>query len=524
MIGEYGETLVIDWGLAKLINEEQLASSQTREVESLALSSKSNSSETAVGSAVGTPAFMSPEQTRGIHTQVGPASDVYSLGATLYCILTGKTAFASSAKILKQILAGDFLPPIALLGSVPRPLNAICLRAMATVPAERYSSARQFAEELERWLNDEPVLAYQETKFERWQRWKRRNRAWVRAGQSLLLTSLMVFAIATLVISQAKERERLAKENEMVAKEEAIRHKQNAILRFEYARQAIDTWLSDGATALEYTDADPQVRRALLERAANDYQSLVADTSTDPQLELVRGQTALRLGNLYLQMGNLDSALDIYQQAKQLFQTLSGNSEVIAQTARLEQANVEHGLGLVAAGHQALEQSLKHYDTADMLIQGVEELPAINDYIKLSRLTLLVSRLDALFQLRRLDECQELMKTSLPATLSAESVWALPYQQSRQSFLRLVGAISLERGDHEIAVATLEKLVQQLSMNAESASRDVSLADSWVFWQSRTVVRRIELKPLNLIGPPSMGSVTSNTHFAVTYCLVKSVP
>ena len=88
IVGKHGETLVVDWGLAKAVGRADPSAGE----QTLAPSS-GGSSETLPGSALGTPAYMSPEQSRGELNRLGPRSDVYSLGATLYCLLTGKPPF-----------------------------------------------------------------------------------------------------------------------------------------------------------------------------------------------------------------------------------------------------------------------------------------------------------------------------------------------------------------------------------------------------------------------------------------------
>ena len=163
MLGQYGETLVVDWGLAKVVGTHGAGRRRRRSRPP----SASGSSETLPGSAIGTPAYMSPEQAAGRLDQLGPASDVYSLGATLYSLLTGKAPIdgADVQDILRHVRRGDFPRPRQVDPDIPRGLEAICLKAMAVESADRYSSPRALADDIERWLADEPVAAWREARF-----------------------------------------------------------------------------------------------------------------------------------------------------------------------------------------------------------------------------------------------------------------------------------------------------------------------------------------------------------------------
>ena len=114
---------------------------------------------------MGTPAYMSPEQAAGELDRLGPRSDVYSLGATLYCLLTGRPPFEAgrSARCSATCRQGEFRAAAARsIPSIDRALEAVCLKAMALRPEDRYDSCRALAEDIERWLADEPVTAWRE--------------------------------------------------------------------------------------------------------------------------------------------------------------------------------------------------------------------------------------------------------------------------------------------------------------------------------------------------------------------------
>src|SRR5262249_20089940 len=134
ILGNYGETLVVDWGLAKPTGRPVEEGGVAEEV--LRPGSAAATTQTRVGQVRGTPAFMSPEQARGKVNELGPAADIYSLGAVLYCLLTGKVPFDGPdvGAVLRQAQKGEFALPRQVRREVPRALEAACLKAMALRP------------------------------------------------------------------------------------------------------------------------------------------------------------------------------------------------------------------------------------------------------------------------------------------------------------------------------------------------------------------------------------------------------
>jgi tetratricopeptide (TPR) repeat protein/tRNA A-37 threonylcarbamoyl transferase component Bud32 len=203
MLGKYGETLVVDWGLAKVVGQADVETTV-----SVALSA-GDSALTQAGQTLGTPAYMSPEQAAGRADRLGPASDTYSLGATLYCLLTGRAPFAKEdvGDMLAKVQKGDFKPPRQVSASVPPALEAVCLKAMALKPEDRYASPRALADDLERWLADEPFAAYREPWRQRLARWTRRHRTAVTSA-SVALALLLAGAVGSLVLWESAEQKR----------------------------------------------------------------------------------------------------------------------------------------------------------------------------------------------------------------------------------------------------------------------------------------------------------------------------
>jgi formylglycine-generating enzyme required for sulfatase activity/tRNA A-37 threonylcarbamoyl transferase component Bud32 len=190
MLGKYGETLVVDWGLAKPIGKAD--PSLHPDEEPVAPSSGGSGLETLPGKALGTPQFMSPEQAAGELDRLGPQSDVYSLGATLYMVLTGRPAFEDRdvGVVIQKVLRGEFPPPRQVDRKVPGALEAICLKAMAPESGGRYASPRALAEDVERWLADEPVAAWREPWATRARRWVGRHRTSVTAAAAAAVVAL----------------------------------------------------------------------------------------------------------------------------------------------------------------------------------------------------------------------------------------------------------------------------------------------------------------------------------------------
>jgi eukaryotic-like serine/threonine-protein kinase len=307
MIGGFGEVVVLDWGLAKALGEPEKKGGEAEqdqpEKSSLSLSAAGRSELTRDGQAVGTPAYMAPEQARGEREAIDTRTDIYGLGAILFRILTGQRPHRGrkTKEILAKITEGP--TPEARLAdpSVPPALNAICLTAMDKQPSGRYQSAAELAEDVQRWLADEPVSVYPDPWPERAARWCRKHRTFTRAAAATLIAASLVAMIAAVLVNQARRAE-------VAAKDEAI-------LRLGQAVQTVDEMLTGVNLVLRDQPASQPLRRRLLQLAVERYESFVSLHADDPLLRIEHGRTYLRIGDVCRGLDDLDGALDAYQKA-----------------------------------------------------------------------------------------------------------------------------------------------------------------------------------------------------------------
>src|SRR5260370_3334462 len=174
LLDQKGEPHLTDFGLARLVESE---STVTRTMEVL-----------------GTPSYMAPEQAVGNNAAISSLTDVYGLGAVLYQLLTGQPPFAGGTtyETIKLLLETEPRPPRLLNPKIDRDLSTICRKCLEKDPKRRYSSALALAEDLERWLNHEPIHARRTGIFTR-------SRKWVRRNLSIAVMAAMLLALAVLL-------------------------------------------------------------------------------------------------------------------------------------------------------------------------------------------------------------------------------------------------------------------------------------------------------------------------------------
>ena len=255
MLGPYGETLVVDWGLARKFAKADPDETVVPGYDSVNLAD--DTADTSMtGRATGSPAFMSPEQARGERQSINPASDIYSLGSTLYVLLTGKKPFPgkTASQVIELVKGGTFPPPRSANPKVSRSLDAVCVKAMAFEPNARYESAGEFAADLDRWMADEPVKAFREPFAMRARRWVKRNRTLVSAAVSVLVVAVTLLTVLGVLLG--------AKNEQLASVNKTLDHR-NVELKEQYRQ------LEDKNAALELSFAETEKGYDDLQRAMN---------------------------------------------------------------------------------------------------------------------------------------------------------------------------------------------------------------------------------------------------------------
>jgi serine/threonine protein kinase/tetratricopeptide (TPR) repeat protein len=409
MLGPYGETLVIDWGLAKVLGQPAVDVSAAASV----LQGSRLKSPGHTGLA-GSPSFMSPEQAEERQEEIGPASDVYSLGAILYSLLTGQNAFGGGnlSQVLLQVRSGEFAPPRRVNATVPTALEAVCLKAMALRSGDRYRSAKALAADVEHWLADEPVSAHREPLPARVRRWGRRHRALIGTLVALLVTATAALTVSLLLVDAEQQktkaalervtRERQDKELALARVTEEQRKTEAALTRVGQERQEKETALTHVTEEKGKTDAALErsrraeasaaeqrqlalqtmrrvldnidkglkdrpglqdLRKELLREALDGLQKVARAADTAPALDHATVEVHAALGDLFLQFdGGVQSAREQYQKAHEvaLRRAADGPNDPEAQrdlslthSKMGEVYRVQGALGSALASHEA---------------------------------------------------------------------------------------------------------------------------------------------------------------------------
>jgi tetratricopeptide (TPR) repeat protein len=290
-----GNILLVSGDSSSTIHHPPLPTQQAKITDfGLAKRLEGDSGQTRSGAILGTPSYMAPEQAGPGKAPIGPATDVYGLGAILYELLTGRPPFKAETVFdtMQQVLSEEPVPPRRLQSKVPRDLETICLQCLHKEPVRRYRSAEVLADDLGRFLRGEPIVARPVGRMEQAVKWARRRPA--AAGLLVTVILLVVGAVAGLFLWQNQEQRRL--EEEFQHQEAQRKEAQSQAERVAFRRSAAESDRSVAHQAIQGDrfDAAARVLRRAAGRLALEPQ--LADVQAD--LEKMRDR-AQRLADFY---------------------------------------------------------------------------------------------------------------------------------------------------------------------------------------------------------------------------------
>jgi len=277
------------------------------------------------GDVVGTLRYMSPEQALAKRALVDHRTDIYSLGVTLYELLTLEPAYSGRDRqeVFRQIAFEEPRPPTRVNKSVPVELETITLKAIAKNPAERYATAQEFADDLKRFLDDKPLLARRPSPMQRLRKWSRRHPSVVVSSLLALLLVMAALATGTVLLSQQRNEAQLQRDEAQRQRDETKRQRDLAQENFHKAREAVDTYFTRVSEEQLLNEPGMRpLRKRLLQSALQYYQGFVRQSADDLSLQQDLAQAYLRVGVLTGEVVSRVEAQKPLQEAVRLFEAL----------------------------------------------------------------------------------------------------------------------------------------------------------------------------------------------------------
>ncbi|MFO0938740.1 MAG: protein kinase [Gemmataceae bacterium] len=422
ILGDYGEVFVVDWGLGKKVDEPDIINgAETKEF------GQGNPDElTASGVIVGTPGYMAPEVAGG--STASKHSDVYGLGAILHTILTGETPFKGSSPrdIMARCQREDPIRPRVINPSISPALEAICVKAMARNPKDRYADATALAEDVRRWLADEPVAAFEDPLSVKALRFAKRHRTPVTAAVVLLAASVVALSAGSYLVWLEKKR----------TDEAILKAMQNLESAYKAALGAYETIISNEAFVSSNQEKISKKKDALIagSKAFREYLQL------HPGNEELLVQTAsiLRLNaNVHRFDGELSKADGLYSESLSLAEKMSDypaslemQSQILRDWAQLKV--------LQGKLKEALDIDDKCKSISDKLFANKQSEPGYQRLVATNEL----DRSAILSAMGKSDEAEDASKRSIEIY---KKLTALTFEKGKHPYDQLLYSAALNR-------------------------------------------------------------------------------
>ncbi len=390
---------------------------------------------TMTGDLVGTLRYMSPEQALAQRVTIDHRTDIYSLGATLYELLTLEPVFngRDRQELLRQIAFEEPKAPRRVNKAIPPELETIVLKAMEKNPADRYATAQELADDLERFLKDEPIRAKRPSRLQRARKWGRRHQPVVWSATVSAAVLLVLVAVIMVVsnvritreagekanaLAAAKASEQDAKTKEGLAKEA----QQAAVENLKDALAAVDQMLTRVAEErLVYAPQMEPIRRELLQDALKFYNKFLLKNGDNPA---IRRETALayrRMGSLHYQLGDYRRAEDAYRYAFAMIDELNAESP-LEPSIRSELIFYHIGFSWVLNNQGKKEEQEKALRravaVAEDLVKKLPEVPTYRDYLADAR-----NQLAGAIAGTKPEEAAKILRQNLALLEDGNSVW-----------------------------------------------------------------------------------------------------
>lgn len=365
VLGDFGEVIVLDWGLAKVIDQKEEA------LAAPTVAKDDDEQATIQGQILGTPAYLAPEQAEGRLDLLDARTDVYGLGAILYEILTGQPPFcaADTTMLLRRILHEAPAPPRSVVPATSPALEAVCLKALAKRPADRYAGAKALAADVQHWLADEPAAAYREPWTARTRRWVRRHRTLATSGVVALAVGTVLLSLAALLLAAKNGQLALANDELTQANARERVAKEQAESNFAMAQAAVEKYLNAVTADADLKKADfNKLRKKLMETAVPFYEKFVELQRDDPSLEAARGKAYQRLAGLRYALGEQRLSRADAERARDVFARLVASFPDRADYRyeyAISHGNVARNLaagGALAPAAEAMAQATREYE------------------------------------------------------------------------------------------------------------------------------------------------------------------